>query len=98
MIGIDLVSGADVFKGHFNNEAYHTPAITTNIIDNVLTQYALGDTHNVSVTNHPLPRSTSNKIEEEWNTSLVLSFIISYNVTFGMAFLAGTFIGMYQRL
>ena len=92
-LSLFVASGVDVFLGYFNNEAYHSPAVTTNVIDNVLTQYVLGDSHNISVINHPLPRSDSNRIEEEWNTNLVLSFILSYNVSFGMAFLAGTFIG-----
>ena len=78
--------------GLFNNEAYHTPAITLNNVNNVLLQYFAGDEKSIQVANHPLPLSTSSRVSEETSTGAVTAGILSYNLFFGMSFLIGSFV------
>lgn len=77
---------------YFNNQAFHTPAISVSMIANALLQYITNDTsQHLQVTNHPLPRTIYDKVNDEINKQTT-GFTIAFNVIFGMAFLASSFV------
>ena len=81
------------FTGWFNNEAYHTPGITLSLVGNALLDYFVKNkNHDVEVSNHPLPLFQSAETQQNVLTAGTSAFMISYNITFGMAFLVSTFV------
>ena len=88
-----IVPDLTVLTGWFHNEALHTPATTLTLIGNTLLYYFSGKTdYNIEVTNHPLPLTTSDKATASLFTASSAAFVVSYNITFGMAFLVATFV------
>lgn len=76
---------------YFNNQAFHTPAISVAILANALLQYMTNSSSSyLQVTNHPLPRTVHDKIRDEM-TSDTTGFTVAFNIVFGMAFLASSF-------
>lgn len=47
---------------YFNDQAYHSPAISLLYADNALLKYFVDNTFSFSVTNHPLPRTLAEKV------------------------------------
>lgn len=47
---------------YFNNQAYHSPAISLLQVHNALLKYFVNDSYFFSVTNHPLPRPPAEKV------------------------------------
>ncbi len=78
--------------GFFNNQAYHTVAITLDAISNSLLNYFTDGRHTIETTNHPIPKSSNTELEEDLQKSAGLSFIVSNNVLFGQSFLTATFV------
>lgn len=75
----------------FNNQAYHTPAIAMATVANALMQYLFNNSGlSIHVANHPLPRTTHDKIHDEM-ASETTGFTFAFNVVFGMSFLASSF-------
>lgn len=76
---------------YFNNQAYHSPGVTVSIIDNVILRYIGGNAYTITTTNHPLPQTAqdmvNNKMLEEEE-----GFTISFNIMFGMSFVASSFV------
>ena len=77
---------------HFNNEAYHTTGISLNYLQNAVLKFFAGVKYQITTINHPLPRRSTTQATDELNTGYVVSFIVSWCVSFGMAFLVGTFV------
>lgn len=77
---------------HFNNQAMHTTAISLNLVMNAILKYIAGEEYSIYAENHPLPRATDTAIQEELDSNITMGFIISWNVSFGMAFLISTFV------
>ncbi|CAH1776854.1 unnamed protein product [Owenia fusiformis] len=78
--------------GHFNNQAYHTPAITLTVLDNALLNYYTNSTNmDIQTTNHPLPRTVTEQINDSFAGALI-GFTISICVMFGTSFLVSTFV------
>ncbi|XP_052767410.1 phospholipid-transporting ATPase ABCA3-like isoform X2 [Mya arenaria] len=76
---------------YFNNHAFHTPAISLGMVAESLLQYLFNDSSlSLSVTNHPLPRTTDDKVRDE-TQSETTGFTVAFNIVFGMAFLASSF-------
>ncbi len=70
------------------NQAYHTPGISLNLLDNALLRFLTGRVdYAIETVNHPLPKSSAQRAEEEAASDLAWSFMISANVMFGMAFM-----------
>ena len=76
--------------GHFNNQAFHTPAITLNAIANTLLRYVSSATATLATVNHPLPRTPKEEVDDELE-EIMIGFTISFNVMVGMAFLSSSF-------
>ncbi|XP_053391292.1 phospholipid-transporting ATPase ABCA3-like [Mercenaria mercenaria] len=82
--GLDLTA-------YFNNQAFHTPAISVAMVANALLQLLTNSTsHYLQVANHPLPRSIQDQINDEFNKETT-GFTVAFNIVFGMAFLASSF-------
>src|SRR6218665_526244 len=75
----------------FNNEAYHTPAISLNAFDNALLRYTMaGSRWKIETINHPLPR-TSEEILKDQTTQSSDGSAIVFITGLGMSFLAASF-------
>ena len=75
----------------FNDQAFHTPAITLNAMDNTLLHRFVNSSYDIYTVNDPLPKMVSAQINDQINFDFN-GFIISFNVMFGMAFLASSFV------
>ena len=70
------------------NQAYHTPAISLNLMDNALLRNFTGrDDYYIETTNHPLPKTEAQLADEEAAANFGWSFMVSSNILFGFAFL-----------
>ena len=83
-------SRADV-TAYFNNQAFHSPGVTVGVIGNAILRYVCGDAYTIATTNHPLPQTAQDMVNDK-----VLEeeegFTISFNVMFGMSFVASSFV------
>lgn len=76
----------------FNNQPYHVPPLTLNLIHNALLVHRTGDSeYRLSVINHPLPFDDFSKLNNDASSSS-LGFQVGFNISFGMAFLAASFV------
>jgi ATP-binding cassette subfamily A (ABC1) protein 3 len=80
------------FWSYFNNEAYHSPAISLNIFSNTLMQYFANTSFDIHTINHPLPRFNNVKVKQTIAQQQLLGSSVSLYISFGMAFLMATFI------
>lgn len=76
---------------HFNDQSFHTPAITLNAMDNALLHFLTNATFTLSAVNHPLPRTITEQVDDQM-TKAYEGFSVAFNVLFGMAFLASSFV------
>ena len=76
----------------FNGQSYHTPPLSLNLIHNALLAHYTGDADfRLTVTNHPLPFTEFDKLNQGSSGSLV-GFQVGFNLAFGMAFLSASFV------
>lgn len=76
----------------FNNQPYHVPPLTLNLIHNALLVHRTGDPeYRFTVINHPLPFDDFSKLNNDASSSS-LGFQVGFNISFGMAFLAASFV------
>lgn len=76
----------------FSNQPYHVPPLTLNLIHNALLIHRTGDSeYRLTVTNHPLPFDDFSKLNNDASSSS-LGFQVGFNISFGMAFLAASFV------
>ncbi|XP_063961818.1 phospholipid-transporting ATPase ABCA3-like [Lytechinus pictus] len=76
----------------FQEQPYHTPPIALNAIDNALLRYYLNDSYQITTINHPLPRTIEEQASDQLNIGVQTGFAISFNMLFGMSFLASSFV------
>lgn len=78
---------------YFNNQPYHGPAVTMNVMDNALLQLALPAGHKMKLTtyNHPLPPTKADQVQS-WVVIGVEQFNIAFNLVFAMSFLISSFV------
>ncbi|GFT03289.1 ATP-binding cassette sub-family A member 3 [Trichonephila clavipes] len=74
----------------FNNQAYHSPAIALQEVHNAILKYLTNSSFAFEVTNHPLPRSLSDKGKQQ-QTDMTESYQIAQDIMFGMSFLVASF-------
>ena len=74
---------------YFDNQAFHTPAISLGAVMNSI--LGLSNQSSIITINHPMPRTSGDKINDEMNNNYE-GFIIALNLTFGMSFLVGSFV------
>ncbi|KAI8797159.1 ATP-binding cassette sub-family A member 3 [Biomphalaria glabrata] len=78
---------------YFNNQAYHSIAVSLSALFNGLLAYFTNSSgYSIETYNHPLPRLTINKIQDEGDGKDFTGFTLGFNLTFGMAFLASSFV------
>jgi len=78
--------------GHFNNFAVHSIAISLSLVDNAVLHYAVpGSSHLIEAVNHPLPRSVNTRTTDQETLVGVIAVVFPIALSFGMAFLIGTF-------
>ncbi|XP_059176010.1 phospholipid-transporting ATPase ABCA3-like [Physella acuta] len=83
---------------YFNNQGYHTIAISLAAMFNGLVKYFTNSSdYNIETANHPLPRLTANKAQDEASGKDFTAFTVSFNIGFGMAFLASSFVVFLVR-
>lgn len=94
MTSLPLPNGTNVV-GYFNNEAFHSPAMALSYVDNAVLNYFRKQKNKspviIETINHPLPPTRSDKLSD-WIAAGVQEFNIAFNVVFGMAFLASSFV------
>uniref|UniRef100_A0A2K6EEP9 ATP binding cassette subfamily A member 3 n=1 Tax=Propithecus coquereli TaxID=379532 RepID=A0A2K6EEP9_PROCO len=74
----------------FNNQAYHSPATTLAVVDNLLFKLLCGPQASIVVSNYPQPRSALQAAKDQFKEGRK-GFDIALNLLFAMAFLASTF-------
>lgn len=75
----------------FNDQAYHAVAVSLNAVDNAILKNVTGNTSmHITAINHPLPRSLKDKSNDLNSNGVGLN--VAFNLLFGMAFLASSFI------
>jgi len=85
-------NGSRVLVGHFNNFALHSIAMSLSLVDNALLRHAVPGNNRIVTINHPLPRSISTRTSSAADGSYLTGFTFSFNVSFGLAFLVGSFV------
>ncbi|XP_028395322.1 ATP-binding cassette sub-family A member 3-like [Dendronephthya gigantea] len=78
-------------KSWFNDQAYHAVAVSLSAVDNaILKDVSKNSSKQITVTNHPLPRTLKQKSDDLDNNAVGLN--VAFNLLFGMAFLASSFV------
>lgn len=76
---------------HFNNQAYHVPPLSLNLITNALYKYYTNsNNYSISVINHPLPQNITD-IVKEILTKDTVSFTMASSITLGLSFIMASF-------
>lgn len=77
--------------GHFNNQAYHVPALVLNLITNsLLKHYTNSSDSSITVINRPLPKNMTESISDSANKNMN-NFRIASGLNFGLSFLLASF-------
>lgn len=74
----------------FNNQAYHSIAVSLAAADNAILRAALGSNYTLTTVNHPLPRTAKESANDLQRNGV--GFNVAFNILFGMAFLASSFV------
>ncbi|PFX17779.1 ATP-binding cassette sub-family A member 3 [Stylophora pistillata] len=74
----------------FNNQAYHSIAVSLAAADNAILRATLGSNYSLMTVNHPLPRTAKESANDLQRNGL--GFNVAINILFGMAFLASSFV------
>ncbi|CRK89801.1 CLUMA_CG003438, isoform A [Clunio marinus] len=95
MVGATFTT--DQITAWFNNQAYHTTALTINLINNALLRSTDGnDRRSINVINKPLPFTTSTRLTQ-LGAGNNLGFNIAFNVGFGISFVTAMFVLFYIK-
>lgn len=77
--------------GHFNNQPFHVPPLSLNLITNSLLKlYSKSNESAITIINHPLPRNLTEIITDQLNKDMT-SFNVASGLTFGFSFLIASF-------
>jgi len=77
--------------GFFNNQPYHIPPLSLNMISNaLLRQYSVANNRTISVINHPLPRSLIEQVSD-FESQQFFGFRMASSVVFGLGFMMAAF-------
>ena len=95
VVAADFISDANdnlTLVGHFNNQPFHVPPLTVNLMTNTLFKYYTNSTENkIIVNNHPLPRNLQGKITDQQLKDQT-GFNVGSGLTFGFSFLIASFV------
>ncbi|KAF5277495.1 hypothetical protein FQR65_LT03832 [Abscondita terminalis] len=80
----------------FNNEPYHSPPLTLQLVMNSILRKEISNNHDIQFYNHPLKYTINTKL-----TNLLrgrnMGFQIAFNIGFSMAFVSSFYIMFYVR-
>lgn len=82
----------DTATAHFNGQPYHSIAIALQYIMNGIFKDENTASHNIQVTNHPLPKKINDNLRRLFFSTNGTGFTIAIAILFGMAFMATSFI------
>nr|XP_006815639.1 PREDICTED: ATP-binding cassette sub-family A member 1-like [Saccoglossus kowalevskii] len=71
----------------YSNQPFHASVEALSVLDNSLLHYMTNISYNISVSNHPLPASSSEQLSDTAEQSLILAIC----AVFGLGFLAASF-------
>jgi len=95
-IGATIEEDADGkfnITGYFNNEAYHTIAISLSYLGNTLMQCFGNKEYHIETINHPLPSNSDEIFETIFQQKIMeFCFFFSICISFGLALLFPTFL------
>jgi len=81
-----------ILVGHFNNFALHSIAMSLSLADNAMLRHVVSENSRLVTVNHPLPLSVNTRANSEADAAYLTGFSFSFNVSFGLAFLVGSFV------
>ncbi len=88
---VEFYDEHDVIVGLFNNQPFHSPAISLAAVDLAVMRYIITNPdYKLEVSNHPLPRTTADKLFQIQYASPE-QFQLAENIMFSMSFLAASF-------
>ncbi|KAK4876911.1 hypothetical protein RN001_009417 [Aquatica leii] len=100
-VRLRYIAGATFKKNNliiawFNNEPYHSPPLTLQLVMNSILQKEVSNEHYIQIRNHPLKFTINTKL-----TNLLrgrnMGFQIAFNIGFSMAFVSSFYIMFYVR-
>ena len=81
-----------ILVGHFNNFAVHSIAMSLSLADNAMLRHVVSDNSRIVTVNHPLPLSVRTRSNSGVGLAYITGYSFSFNVSFGLAFLVGSFV------
>jgi len=85
-------NGRRILVAHFNNFALHSIAMSLSLADNALLLHTVPGNNRIVTVNHPIPRSVNTRTNSAADEAYLTGFTFSFNVSFGLAFLVGSFV------
>lgn len=95
LAGMSIENNTDIIAW-FNNQPFHTSALSINLIHNAMVRSTLGADYSIDVTNSPLPfrvESTMSMLMAGNN----MGFQLATNISFSMAFVSSFYLMFYIR-
>lgn len=80
----------------FNNQPFHTTALSLNLLHNSMLKATLGSEYNIKVTNSPLPFRVESRISMLMAGNN-MGFQLATNISFAMAFVSSFYLLFYIR-
>ena len=80
----------NTFTSYFNGQSFHSGAISLGTMASALLKFFNGNDSSLIFINHPLPKSKSEKINDQTNGN-VEALTLATMIVFGISFLAGSF-------
>lgn len=95
LAGMSIGNDSDII-GWFNNQPFHTTALSINLIHNAMVKSTLGPDYSIEVVNSPLPfrvESTMSMLMAGNN----MGFQLATNISFSMAFVSSFYLMFYIK-
>lgn len=96
LAGMSLNANRDKIIGWFNNQPFHTAALSLNLIHNAMLKATLDSDYSIEVANWPLPfrvESTMSMLMAGTN----MGFQLATNISFALAFVSSFYIMFYIK-
>lgn len=96
-ISFGVVNGTESIIAWFNNQPFHTAALSLNLVNNAVVRAALGSDHSIRVINKPVPFTIHSQMKmlEAGNN---IGFQLASNVGSAMAFVTAFYVMYYIKV